>query len=106
MMLVKGGAVARQSAFVFDTALDVVEHDLGKLALGQAVQVFDIDGVFGSHLSGARKSTVYLDSMAYSARPRQSFQGAATVMPSARALAIIRSSNATNTASSRRAMAM
>src|SRR5579883_3043806 len=48
-VLVESLFVARQAALVFDPAFDEIEDDARQLALGHAVQVFDIDGVFDLH---------------------------------------------------------
>src|SRR3954447_26647340 len=65
------GRIALQPALVLDPALDVVEHDLRQLALGEKMQVLDIDDVVDVHgVSPADRPVAF--SMAYYSGPRQS----------------------------------
>src|SRR5262249_12936519 len=45
----KGRDVAVEATLVFQTTLDEIEGDLWQAPAGQAVQIFDIDGVVQSH---------------------------------------------------------
>ena len=104
LVLVERGAIALQPALVLDPALDVVEHDLGQLALGEPVQVFDIDDVVDVHgVPPAGRRTAF--SMAYFSGLRQS-SGDATAMPSVPAPSAIRRSKVTGVATTRCAIAM
>ena len=48
-MLVEGGFVARETALVLHSALDVIEDDARQLALRHPVQIFDIDCAIEVH---------------------------------------------------------
>ena len=70
-VLMERGRIALQPALVLDPALDIVEHDLRQLALGELMQVLDIDHVVDVHgVSPADRPVAF--SMAYYSGPRQS----------------------------------